>query len=93
MSELGANYGSVIHHQPAIEGQSLEGKGSLVIDHKLRKVYCQISERACLETVQSFVSTLNKHCKEPYRLVTLNGIDPKSQTPIYHTDVLFAMLD
>lgn len=51
VKELGANYGSVIAHKPALPGQALEGKGSLVLDNKLRKVYCCISERACLETV------------------------------------------
>ena len=93
VKELGANYGSVIAHQPAIAGQSLEGKGSLVLDNKLRKVYCCISERACLETVQSFVDTLNQHCQKPYRLVQINGFDPVTKTRIYHTDVMFAMLD
>ena len=65
----------------------------MVIDHKLQKVYCCISERACLETVESFVETLNRHCEEPYRLVSINGRDPRTDTPIYHTDVMFALLD
>lgn len=93
MAELGASYGSVVHHEPALPGQSLEGKGSLVLDNKLRKVYCCISERACLETVQSFVETLNEHCEKPYRLVAINGFDPATKTRIYHTDVMFALLD
>jgi hypothetical protein len=93
VADLGAKYGSVVHHKPALPGQSLEGKGSLVLDNKLRKVYCCISERACLETVQSFVESLNQHCEKPYKLVAINGIDPVSKTPIYHTDVMFALLD
>lgn len=30
---------------------------------------------------------------KPYKLVQINGKDPASKTPIYHTDVMFAMLD
>ena len=78
VAEVGANYGHVVHHKAAIPGQSLEGKGSLVLDNKLRKVYCCISERACLETVQSFVETLNQHCEKPYKLVEIRSIDPVS---------------
>lgn len=36
---------------------------------------------------------LNQHCEKPYKLVAINSIDPVSKTPIYHTDVMFAMLD
>jgi len=78
VEELGSKYGNVIDIQPAIEGQSLEGKGSIVLDDKNRKVYCVISERACLETIQNWVDILNTHCQEPYKLVTINSKDPVS---------------
>jgi hypothetical protein len=40
---------------PSKEGESLEGTGSLIFDEQNKKIYCCLSERASLETLNNFM--------------------------------------
>ena len=56
------------------EGKALEGKGSVVFNHRSRCFYIAISNRAHVEVVEEFVSKWNKICingkADPYKAVT-----------------------
>jgi hypothetical protein len=56
------------------EGKALEGKGSVVFNHRSRCFYVSISNRAHIEVVEEFVSEWNKICldghSKPYKAVT-----------------------
>lgn len=73
--------------------EALEGKGTLVLDNKLKKVYCALSDRACRKTANVFLKKLNQFASKPYKLVTMQGIEPVKNKTIYHTDVMFGLLD
>lgn len=92
VSEIGANYNKVLNLKPACKGESLEGTGCLVIDNKLRKVYCCMSDRSNFNTLLKFNMKLSKLAKQPYQLISFSAKD-QSGTPIFHTNVLLAILD
>ncbi len=56
-----------------------------------RKVYCSLSERADEKLLQNFMEKFNSISKTPYRCVTWHSCD-KSGSPIYHTNVIMALL-
>ena len=93
IGDIGGEYGQVAMVRSLAPTLYLEGKGCLVMDHRLRKVYCCITDRASLDPYYDFIDKLNSFCKKPYRPVTFNGYDPESMAPIYHTDIMLAMLD
>ena len=70
----------------------LEGKGSLIYDHRNCKIYCCLSERASLAALQAYIEELNKISLRPWRAVTLKAKD-SSGRPIYHTDCVLQLLD
>ena len=76
------------------KGESLEGTGSLVFDHKYKRLYVCISERACAKTLNNYLKVLNEQCLRGmgYTMVTFKAVDKKS-TPIYHTNVMMAILE
>ena len=61
------------------EGKALEGKGSVVFNHRSRCFYVAISNRAHAEVVDKFVEEWNKICLDglnnPYKSVTFQAID------------------
>lgn len=92
ITEIGANYKKMIPLKAARKGESLEGTGSLVIDSRLRKIYCCMSERADFNTLIKFSMKLSKLAKQSYELVSFSAND-QNGTRIYHTNVMLAMLD
>lgn len=74
------------------EDGCLEGTGSLVFDHKHRIVYVCISERATPKAIDIFVKKLNQVVDKPYKVHAFNASD-ESGTPVYHTNVIFAVLE
>lgn len=70
----------------------LEGTGSLVFDQANHLVYCCVSERATLKTLETYISMLNSHSNSAYKLFPINGAD-KNGCPIYHTNVMLAIMD
>ena len=96
VKEIGKAYKKTIHVKPSKKGECLEGTGSLVFDHKFKRLYVCISERACPQTLNSYLDTLNSHCVDgkKYSLITFNAFDNKSpRSPIYHTNVMMAILE
>ena len=78
------------------KGESLEGTGSLVFDHKFKRLYVCISERACALTLNNYLKVINSHCLpgKEYTMVTFKAFDNKKQmSPIYHTNVMMAILE
>jgi hypothetical protein len=77
------------------EGKALEGKGSVVFNHRSRCFYIAISNRAHIEVVEEFVSKWNKICingeSDPYKAVTFEAIDQHGEI-IYHTDCMLVLL-
>jgi hypothetical protein len=62
VSQIGKSYAKQVVLKPSNKGESLEGTGSLVFDHKFKRVYVCISERASPSTLTSYLKTLNSHC-------------------------------
>ena len=82
--------------KPSKKGECLEGTGSLVFDHKFKKLYVCISERANLNTLKNYLDLLNSNCVagNKYSLITFDAFDNKTpRSPIYHTNVMMAMLE
>jgi hypothetical protein len=73
-------------------GQFLEGKGSMIYDHRNNKIYCCLSGRASLAALELYLKELNKISLKPWRAVTFHGKD-KSGKAIYHTDCMLALLN
>lgn len=92
ITEIGANYKKVLTLKAARKGESLEGTGCLVIDSRLRKIYCCMSERADFNTLIKFNMKLSKLAKQSYELVSFSAND-QSGSRIYHTNVMLAILD
>jgi len=92
VKEIGSQYWHVEHIRAAKKGSALEGTGSLIFDERLNKVYCSLSERACPDTLNDYMNTLNKLAQKPYKLITFNATDREGGS-IYHTNVMLAMLD
>lgn len=72
--------------------QFLEGKGSVIYDHKNNKIYCCNSERASLSAIEKYIEELNKISTKPWRAVVFRGADQEGKV-IYHTDCMLQLLD
>jgi hypothetical protein len=70
----------------------LEGKGSVIYDHRNGKIYCCLSERAHIPVIEAYVTALNKISMRPWRAVTMRAKDSGGR-PIYHTDCFLQLLD
>ena len=78
------------------KGESLEGTGSLVFDHKFKRLYVCISERASAKTLNNYLKLINAEClkKKGYTMITFKAFDNKKKmSPIYHTNVMMAILE
>jgi len=69
----------------------LEGTGVLIFDPPNQKIYAGISQRCEQEVLDDFLEKFNSKSKVPFKLVTFTA-KTHSDTPIYHTNVMFAML-
>jgi len=74
------------------KNQFLEGKGSLIYDHRNYKIYCCMSRRACEEALDFYVSEINKISKHKWTAVKFQAHD-KNGDPIYHTDCMLQILE
>ena len=92
IADFGKNYKNVIRVLPTQEGESLEGTGSLIFDEQNKKIYCCLSERASLDTLNNFMKKLNDFSEKPYHLITFNAVDSKG-IPIYHTNCILSILN
>lgn len=92
ITEIGQNYKQQLTLKAARKGEALEGTGSLVIDSRLKKIYCCLSERADFNTLIKFNMKLSKLAKQDYKLVSFVAKDAGGST-IYHTNVMLAILD
>jgi hypothetical protein len=87
------HYKKVINLPASYPGEALEGTGVLVFDHRLKKCYVSRSERARLSTLYDYMDVLNTHCvKKKYKVIPFVATDGNG-TPIYHTNVMMAILD
>ena len=75
VEEIGQNYKKQEILKAARKGESLEGTGCIVIDTRLKKIYCCISKRADFHTLIKFNMKLSKLAKESYQLVTFSAKD------------------
>jgi hypothetical protein len=73
------------------KGGVLEGTGALIFDPVNRKVYANISQRCEADVLDDFLSSFNEISKEPFKAVTFEA-RTASDTPIYHTNVMLAIL-
>lgn len=92
VNEFGQNYKKVEVLKEARKGEALEGTGCIVIDSRLKKIYCCISKRANYHTLIKFSMKLSKLAKESYQLITFTAKDQQGD-PVFHTNVLLAILD
>lgn len=74
------------------KNEFLEGKGSVIYDHRNCKIYCNISQRATLPALNAYIEELNKISKKPWTAIHFSAKDKKG-VPIYHTDCLFQLLN
>jgi len=96
VSILKLNYRHVIdltHFED--EGKALEGKGSIVFDHRNRNFYTALSNRSHIDVVNELVSKFNDIAVDsdyhPYKAVTFEAKDQRGDI-IYHTDCLMTLL-
>src|SRR5215467_2791371 len=66
------------------EGCSLEGTGSLVLDHANKLAYVSLSKRSSPKMIQRFADDFG------YESVTFTSIGPDGE-PIYHTNVMMCI--
>jgi len=74
------------------ENEFLEGKGSVIYDHRNNKLYICNSQRATLKAIEIYVKELNKISKKPWKAVVFTGKDDKGSV-IYHTDCMLTIMD
>jgi len=92
VDEFSANEGQVIDLTNFCDKSlALEGTGVLIFDAANRKIYANLSQRCEEEVLLHFLELFNSKCKMPFKLVTFNA-KTYSDTPIYHTNVMMAML-
>lgn len=70
----------------------LEGKGSVIYDHRNNKIFCCNSARASLNAINKYVEELNKISLKPWKAVIFEGKDKEGKV-IYHTDCMLQLLD
>lgn len=68
-----------------------EGTGVLIFDPINLKVYANLSLRCVEEAFCHFIEVFNNHTQQTYELVTFSAASD-SGAPIYHTNVMFALL-
>ena len=73
-------------------GHYIEGKGSMMYDHRNNKIYCCLSGRSSQEALNVYIEELNKISTKPWRAVTFKGKDRRKE-PIYHTDCMLVLLN
>jgi len=86
---LSKHYSSTVQVK-SVDG-ALEGTGSLVFDVQNRKVFCCYSQRATPKTLNAYMTELNKHTTNKFKLVAFNATD-KQGLPIYHTNCVLSVL-
>ncbi len=74
------------------EGKFLEGKGSLIYDHRNRKIYCCTSDRVSPIALEVYMREINKISAKPWTSVTFLGKDNANKV-IYHTDCMLQLLN
>lgn len=72
-------------------GKALEGTGVLIFDPINAKVYANISQRCEKDVLDHFMEKFNEVSSVPFKAVTFTSTT-KTGTPIYHTNVMFAIL-
>jgi hypothetical protein len=73
---------------------SLESFGALSTDFHNKIVYANLSERCHIEPLNYFMEMLNKFSKNPiYKLRLIEGVDPKNNTPVFHTGLYLCFLN
>jgi hypothetical protein len=76
------------------KGLALEGKGSIVFDHRNRRFYIILSNRACQEVIDELVTQWNRLCVDgdtnPYEAITFVARDANKEV-IYHTDCMLTL--
>eukprot|EP00397_Hematodinium_sp_SG-2012_P038955 GEMP01042454.1.p1 GENE.GEMP01042454.1~~GEMP01042454.1.p1 ORF type:complete len:331 (+),score=76.10 GEMP01042454.1:135-1127(+) len=71
----------------------LEGTGALVFDRRFRRIYAGISQRCTRQAVARFHEEFNRHyTDEDWDLVVFPIANPSTGVPIYHTNVVMAVL-
>jgi hypothetical protein len=78
------------------QGLALEGKGSVVFDHRNHKFYSALSNRCDIEVLNELVEKFNRIAVDadvkPYSAVTFRAQDQNGDA-IYHTDCLMTLLN
>jgi hypothetical protein len=73
---------------------SLESFGAMSVDFHNKIVYTNLSERCHIEPLNYFMEMLNKFSKNPdYKLRLIQGVDPKNNTPVFHTGLYLCFLN
>ena len=72
-------------------GEFLEGKGSILYDHRNCKIYCCLSSRSSETALEKYVNEINKISENKWQSVTFKAKD-KNGDPIYHTDCMMQIL-
>ena len=73
------------------EHKALEGKGSIVMDHRNRQIFVALSERSHKDVVDELLRQWNNLVKIPYRAITFQATDRDGKI-VYHTDCVLVML-
>ena len=60
------------------ENKALEGKGSLVMDHRNHRFYCSLSTRSNIDVINELLRKWNAISKVEYRAVTFTSVDQNS---------------
>jgi len=74
------------------KGEYLEGKGSLLYDHRNYKIYSCLSPRSSLSALEKYIQEINKISKKEWRAVPFKAKD-KNGYDIYHTDCMMQILN
>ena len=72
--------------------QALEGKGSLVVDHRNKRFFCALSQRAHIEVGNELLEKWNSISSEPYTVMTFKAYDTRGEV-VYHTDCVMTLLE
>lgn len=89
INDLG--YKNFVDYNVISRSVPLEGTGSLVFDHSNKVIYIGESPRGNLTAVDLFMELFDT-IHPGYRTCTFKASDSAGQ-PIYHTNVVFALLD
>lgn len=73
------------------QNKALEGKGSLVTDHRNNRFFVSLSPRSNEDVLREFLRQWNLISTVQYSAVTFSSVDKKKET-IYHTDCMMSIL-